>query len=190
MLVSYSRCKNWYWINQSMVEYITGRCDPRQNEGLLISHSVITISGVLLHLWSMNPFQLRTGNLNDIHPPFFIMCSNSDSKVFDRCSPSYTSMTLEIIEAIWHDISRNPTGTISNMKVSTTRDITHTLYVYHLGTSFNWRPVRWAATVIGFYWSCCPNIFILLRINAPVKDHYQPNHPITSWWWLCRHTAS
>jgi len=34
------------------------------------------------------------------------------------------------------------------MKGSTTRDITQKLWVYDLATSFNWRPVSRAATVM------------------------------------------
>ena len=37
------------------------------------------------------------------------------------------------------------------MKISTTRDITHKLYMYDLATSFNRRPVSRTATVIASY---------------------------------------
>ena len=45
-------------------------------------------------------------------------------------------------------ISPEPYKNISSMKVSTTRDITQKLCVYHLATSLNRRPVSQAATVM------------------------------------------
>ena len=96
----------------------------------------------------------------------------------------------KFIEGIWYDISRNPTRTISSMKVSTTRNITHKLHVYDRGTKFNRRPVSRAARVLASYWAPCLNIIVLLRIHTPVKDHYWSNHPISSRWSLHWHTAS
>jgi len=121
--------------------------------------------------------------------PLFVICSNSYTSVLDRFSPSYTSMTLQVIEGILYDISRNPTRTISSMKVSTTRDITHMLYVYDLPTSFNWRPGSRAATVLASNWAPCLNMIVLLRIHTPGKDRYWGNHTISSWWSLRGHTA-
>jgi len=60
--------------------------------------------------------------------------------------------------------------------ISMTRDVTHNLGMYDLATSFNWRPVSQAATVIASYWTPSWNIMVLLRINAQVKDHYGSNH--------------
>jgi len=104
--------------------------------------------------------------------PFFVICSNSYTRILDRCSPSYAWMTLQVKDGIWYDISRKSTRTISSMKVSTTRDITHKLWVYDLATSFNWRPVSWAATVIDSYRAPCLYILLPLMIHTPVKDHY------------------
>jgi len=123
-------------------------------------------------------------------PPIFVICSNSHTRILDRCSPSYASMTLQVIEGIWYDISWNPTQTISSMKVSITSNISHMLCVYDLATSFNRRPVSWAATVLASYWALCLNIIILHSIHPPVKDRYWSNHPISSRWSLCKHTAS
>jgi len=110
-------------------------------------------------------------------PPFLVLCSDSYTRTWDRCSPSDASMTLQVKEGIWYDISRNPTRTISSIKVSTTRDITHKLCMYDLATSFNRRPVSQAATLIASYWAHCLFILVLLMIHAPVKDHYWCKHP-------------
>jgi len=124
---------------------------------------------------------------------FFVICSNSYTRILDRCSPSYASMTLQVIEGLWYDISRNPTRTISSLKVSMTRDITHKLCVYDLATSFNRRPVSQAATVIASYWAPCLDILVLLMIHTPVKDRYWSKHPtslISSQWSMPGHQAS
>jgi len=99
-------------------------------------------------------------------PSFFVLCSNSYTRILDRCSPSYESMTLQVIQGIWYDISRNPTRTISSMKVTTTRDITHNMCMYDLATSFNRRPVSPAAIVIAFHCAPCLYILVLLMIHA------------------------
>jgi len=78
--------------------------------------------------------------------PFFVISSNSYTIILDRCSPLYASMTLQVIEGIWYDISSNPTRTISSVKVSMTRDITHKLCMYDHATSFSRRSVSRAAT--------------------------------------------
>jgi len=126
-------------------------------------------------------------------PPLFVICSNSHTRILDRCSPSYASKTLQVIEGIWYDIFRNPLGTISSMKVSTTRDITHKLCVYDLATSLNRWPVSRAATVIGSYWAPCLYIVVLLMIHTPVKDRYWSKHStslISSRWSMPGHPAS
>jgi len=104
--------------------------------------------------------------------PIFVLCSNSYTRILDRCSSSYASMTSKFIEGITYDISRNPTRTIRSNKVSPTRDITHKLCVYDLATWFNRKPVSLAAIVIASY--CAPflNIIVLLRIHTAVKVHY------------------
>jgi len=126
-------------------------------------------------------------------PPVFFISSNSYTRIFDRCSPSYVSMTSQVIEGIWYDLSRNPTRTIFSMKVSMTRNITHNLCMYNLATSFNGRPVSQAATVIASYWAPCLYIAVLLMIHTPVKDCYWSKHPtslISSWWSMPGHPAS
>jgi len=112
-------------------------------------------------------------------PPLFFMCSNSYTSILHRCSPSYVSMTLLVKQGIWYDISRNPTRTISSMKVSMTRDITHMLCVYDHATWFNRRSVSRAATVIASYWAPCLYILVLLMIHTPVKDRDWRKHPIS-----------
>jgi len=126
-------------------------------------------------------------------PPFFVICSNSYTRILNRCSPLYASMTLQVIDGIWFDISRNPTRTLSSMKLSMTRDITHKLCVYDLATSFNRRPVSWAATAIASYWAPCLYILVLLMIHAPVKGHHWRKHLtslLCSRWSMSRHQAS
>jgi len=125
-------------------------------------------------------------------PRFFVIWSNSYCRILDRCSPSYASMTLQVIDGIWYNICRNPTRTISSMKVSTTRDITHKLCMYDLTTSFNGRPVSLAATVIASHWAPCLYILVLFMIHTPIKDHYWSKHPtslISSRWSLPGHPA-
>jgi len=148
MVVNYSRCTMWCWKNWSMVEYVAGSSDLWRIEGRLISHSVVTICGVSLHLWFMIPTWAWEKETLITHiPPFFVICSNSYTRILDRCLPSSATMTLKVIEGIWYDISRTNKN-ISSMKVSTTRDITLMLWVYDLTTSFNRRSVSWAATVM------------------------------------------
>ena len=125
-------------------------------------------------------------------PPFFVICSNSYTRILDRCSPSYASMTLQVIERIWYAISCNQTRTVSSMKISMTRDNTHKLCVYDLATWFIRRPVSQAATVIASYWAPCLYILVLLMIHAPVKDCYWSKHPtslISSRWSMPGHLA-
>jgi len=106
-------------------------------------------------------------------PPFFVICSNSYTRIWDWCSPAYASMTLQVIEGIWHDISRNPTRTMSSMKVSTIRDVTHKLCVYDLAASFNRRPLSRAATVIAVMTKATSPSYLAGR-NAAVNVIRQP----------------
>jgi len=183
-----------YRINRSMVEYTEGHSNLQQNEGLLISHSVVMNCGVSLHLSSMKvTWAVRKRNLLRPNPPVFIIWSNSYTRICDSCLPLYASITLQLIEEIWCGISRNPTKTISSMKVNVTRDIEHKLCMYDLATSFNRRPVSRAAIVIASYWAACLYILVLLIIHTPVKDCYWSKHltslPI-SWWSMPGHPAS
>lgn len=50
-----------------LFEQIAGSTDVQRNDGFLISHSVVMISGVSLHLCSMNPTQLRQRHHNHTH---------------------------------------------------------------------------------------------------------------------------
>ena len=65
-------------------------------------------------------------------PPFFVICSNSYTRIWDRYLPSYTSMISRVIDRIWYDISRHPICTISSIEVRTPSDITHEFWVYML----------------------------------------------------------
>jgi len=110
-------------------------------------------------------------------PPVFVIGSNSDTRILDRCSPSCTAMTMKVSKEIWYDISSNQKNLLSSMKVSTARDITYKLCVYDLQTSFNRRRVSWVAAVCGSYGPSCLNISSLLRTHGPVKDCYWSDHP-------------
>jgi len=118
----------------------------------------------------------ETQDLITCIPHFIVICSNSCTKVLDLCSPSYASMTFHVIEVIWYDICKNPRRTLSSMKVSMTRNITHKLCVYNLATSFDRRPLSHAATMLAFCCAPCLNIIVLLRIHAPVKGCYWHYH--------------
>jgi len=109
--------------------------------------------------------------------PCFVTCSNSHTSILDTCSHSYASMTFTVIYGIECDIWSNPTRTISCMKGSTNRDMSQKLCVYNIAAWLNRRPGSWAVTVIASYWAPCPNIFVLLRIHAPVNDCYWSNQP-------------
>jgi len=122
--------------------------------------------------------------------PHYVICSNSYNETWDSCSPSCSSMTLQVIKGIWYDTSRNQTRTISSRKVNTTKNVTHHLRVNDFATSYNRRPVIRAATVLAPYWAPCLSIIALLRIHAPVKDRDWSNHPISFWWSLCRDTSN
>jgi hypothetical protein len=125
--------------------------------------------------------------------PFFVICWNSSTRILERCSPLYVSMTLQVIEGLWYDLSRNPTRTVSSIKGSTRTEITHKLFVYDVATSFNRWPVSRAATVIASYWAPCLYILVVIMIHTPVMDHYWSQHPtslISSQWSMPRHPAS
>jgi len=108
---------------------------------------------------------------------------NSYTTRLDCCSPLYPSMTLQI-KGIRYDISRNPTWSISTLKVPTTRNIARKLCVYDLETSSDRRPVSWAATVLASYWAPPWTIIGLIRIHAPVTHRYWSNYRICFWWSL------
>ena len=42
IVVNYYRCEMRHRINWSMVDYTEGSCDHQRNEGLLVSHSIVT----------------------------------------------------------------------------------------------------------------------------------------------------
>ena len=109
--------------------------------------------------------------------PFFVMSSNSYTTMLDSCSSLFNSMTLQVIDGILYDISRNPKRTISSIKVSMTSNVTQKLCLYNLATLLNRRPVSRGTTVLASYWARCLNIIVPLRIHAPVDDHYWSNHP-------------
>ena len=176
---------------------------------LIILQVAVTFSGMkgflypILLLWSVvfhytfdpwnQPGPWENETLFTNIPPFFVIYSNSYTAILDRCPHSYASMTSQVIEGIWYNISRNPTRTKSSMKLSTTRDITYTLCVYDLATSFNRRPVSQAATVIASYWAPYLYILALHMVHAPVKDCYWSKHPtslISSRWSMHGHPAS
>jgi hypothetical protein len=69
-----------------------------------------------------------------------VTCASHYCGIVETYSPVYASMTLKIEEEIQYNISRNPTRTISSVKVCTARDITHKLYGYESATSLNRRP--------------------------------------------------
>jgi len=126
-------------------------------------------------------------------PPVFIICSNSYTRILDRCVPGYVLMTLQVIEGIWYDMSTNPTRTIYGITVRTTKDITHKLCIYDHATSYNRRPVSRTATVIASYWAPCLYILVLLMMHALVKNRYWSKRPtslITSRWSMPEHPAS
>jgi len=125
--------------------------------------------------------------------PCFVICSNSYTRIWHTCSPLYASMTFQVTERVWYNISRNPTTTTCSVKVSTTRDFTHKLCMYNPPTSFNRRPVSLAAIVIASHWAPCLYILVLLIIHAPVKDCYWSKHRtslISSRWSLPGYPAS
>jgi len=77
-----------------MIEYIAGSSDLQQNEGLPISHSVVMICGVSQHLWSIKPTWAWEKETLITHiPPFFGIGLNPYTMIWNRCSPSYASMT-------------------------------------------------------------------------------------------------
>jgi len=59
-------------------------------------------------------------------------CLNWNTGILDRCLPSYSSMTVKVIEQIWYDMFQNPTRAICSFPVSITRDITHKLLINDL----------------------------------------------------------
>jgi len=65
-------------------------------------------------------------------PPFIVTCSYT--RILDRCSPSYASMTWKVIVGIWQNILRNTKKTICSSEVNTPRNITQTLCMYVLAT--------------------------------------------------------
>jgi len=110
-------------------------------------------------------------------PSFFVKCLISYCRILDGSAHLYASMTSQVIEGVWYNISGIPTWTIHSVTVSMTRDITHTLCTYDCATSFNRRPVSGAAPLIASHWAPCLNIAVLLRVHTPVKNCCWSNHP-------------
>jgi hypothetical protein len=161
MLVNYYRSTMWCRINRSIVEYVAGGSEVWRNEGLLISHSVVTNHGVSQHLWFLTPtWAWENETIIRYIPPAFVICFDPYTRIFDWYSPLYPCMTSKVIEGIWVDISRNPTRTISRTKFSISRDILQQLCMYDLATSFNKRALSLAATSNAFYWAPCLTILI------------------------------
>jgi len=104
--------------------------------------------------------------------PFFVISSNSYTRILDSYWPSYASMTVHIIDGISYDTSKTLTRTLSCIKVSLIMNIIHMLPLYNLVTLFIRWPVSRTATVLAFYWVPCLNLSILLSIHTAVMDCY------------------
>jgi len=177
MVVNYHRCMMWCRINQSMVGYVAGSSDLRRNEGLLISHSVVTTCGVSLHLCSMKPTQAwEKETLITYILPFFVICLNSYTRILDRCSPSCASMTLTVTDGIWDDISRTqqelyPVWRLARLGILHKSCACTTLQPHSIEGL--WVELQqWCFLLRSLF-----KHIVLLRIQAPVKDHYWSNHP-------------
>ena len=76
-------------MKRSILENIKGSSDLWQNEGLLHSSS---LSWTVVFHSTFAP--MKAGREKDIiliHiPPFLVLCSNSYSRILDRCSPLFS----------------------------------------------------------------------------------------------------
>jgi len=162
-----------------MVEYIAGSSDLPQNEGLLISHSVVTSCGVSQHLWSIKPTQASEKETFITHiPPFFVICSNSNTRILDRYSSSCCSMTLTVVRGIWYDISRieqelYPVWRFAWLGILH-KGCACTIYQPHSIGGLWVEQQQWRLLL-----SSLSKHIILLSIHDPVKDCYWSNHPTT-----------
>jgi len=109
-------------------------------------------------------------------PPFFVVCSNSYSRILDRCSPSCAPMTLTVVEGIWYDISRTqqelyPVWRLAQLGILHISCACTTLQPHSIGGLWV-EQQQWC-----FLLSSLSKHIVLLRIHTPVKDHYWRNHP-------------
>jgi len=84
--------------------------------------------GALLHHWFMKPSWEKETEIIQILSLISI-CANWFTRILDRIWPMCRSWMWKVIDGIWHDITGNPTGTVSCFKTNKTRDITLTMCV-------------------------------------------------------------
>jgi len=109
-------------------------------------------------------------------PPFFVICSNSYTRILGKCSSSCAPMTLTVIEGIWYDISRTqqdlyPVWRLAWLGILHISCVCTTLQPHSIGGL--WVEQRqWC-----FLLSSLSKHNVLVTIHAPVKDRYWSNHP-------------
>lgn len=161
----------WCKINQSMVEYSAGTIDLRWHEGLRVSHC---LSGSLLAEYSLDPWNPAEKKYSWSHTPKLCL-GHAQIHIIQPWIEAHLhigSMTSLSIEGIGYTILRNPTRTISSLKVSRTSDIKYIFGVYNHSTSFISICVSPVATVIAFHSCSWLNIIFRLSIHIALNDHY------------------
>jgi len=176
MVLNNYRYTVWCRINRSMVGYIASSSDLQRNEGLLISHPVVTNRDVSLQLRSMKPTRAweKVTLITDI-PPFFVICSNSYTRILDRGSSSSASMTLTIIKGIWYNITRTqrelyPAWRLARLRILPNGCACTTLQPQSRGGQWVEQQQSWLLL------SSLYKHIVLLRIRNAVNDHYLSNH--------------
>jgi len=109
-------------------------------------------------------------------PPFFVICSNSYTRILDRCSHSCASVTIRVVEGIWYDISWTqqelyPLWRLAQLGILHKCCACTTFQPHSIGGLWV-EQQQWC-----FLLSSLSRHVILLRIHGPVKDRYWSNHP-------------
>jgi hypothetical protein len=124
MVVNYYRCEKWYGLNVTIVEYLQVAITFGRMKGFF--YPILLARSVVFHStfdpWN-HPIWEKENVITHV-PSSFVLCSNHCTEILDRCSPSYASMTVQVMEVICYDISWNPTRTITAGSMLQSRIIT------------------------------------------------------------------
>lgn len=109
-------------------------------------------------------------------PPFFVMCSNCYTRIFNRCPPSFASMTLMVFNAIWYDICNTQKGLYPVSRLAQI-EILHKSWACTTLQSDLIGP-RWVELeLLWFLFSSLIKPIIHFKINVPSMNCQCSHHP-------------
>jgi len=140
--------------------------------GILLSRSVVF--QFTFDAWNQADWEIETLIIHILQ--FSVIYSNWYTWICNSCSPPYTFMTFQVIECIWCSMPRNPRRILSNIEISTTRNITQQLCVNNVAIWFNRRPVNQAAIDLTSDSAPSLNISDSHRIHTAINIPYWHDH--------------